>query len=93
MEILDPSEALPLRGRGAPSKYPWDSWFRNGQTVRIFKGEDFEVDIVTMRQMIYQKAKSFGGRVSTALGKDARGRQCLDVTYYMQKELDLEIEV
>jgi hypothetical protein len=93
MEILDDSESLPIRGRGS-TKYPWETWLKHGQTVRIFKGEDFNVNVVTMRQMIYQKAKAFGGRAATAVGRDARGRECVDVTYHapIGRELSAEDE-
>jgi hypothetical protein len=81
MEILSKEDALPLRVRGN-SKYPWDEWFRHGVSVRIFKGEDFSVSVITMRQQIYQKAKGLGGRVATSLGRDVSGRDCIDITYY-----------
>jgi hypothetical protein len=81
MEILSKEDALPIRARGY-NKYPWEEWFRHGQTVRIFKGEDFSVSVITMRQQIYQKAKAYGGRVATSLGKDASNRECVDITYY-----------
>lgn len=91
MEILGAEEAIPLRGRGAPKKYPWDSWFKSGQTTRIFKGEDFTVDTVTMRQMVYQKAKGYGGRVSTTLGRDVHDRECIDMTFYAHVPVDEDI--
>jgi hypothetical protein len=91
MEILDPSEALPLRGRGAAGKYPWDTWLQDKQTVRIFQGEDFKVNVVTMRQMIYQKAAALGGKVSTAVGKDLSGRACIDLTFHAAEDLELEM--
>jgi hypothetical protein len=65
MEILDASQALPMRGRGAPPKYDWDTWYKHGQTGMITKGEDFECDVQVMRQQMYQKAKALGGKVST----------------------------
>jgi hypothetical protein len=81
MEILPEDQALPVRGRGY-NKYPWESWFRHRTTVRIFKGEDFHVSVITMRQQIYQKAKGYGGKVATSLGRDLKGRECIDITYY-----------
>lgn len=55
-------------GRGRPPIYPWDEWL-DGSTWLLTKGEDFDIQIESMRQSIYNMARRRGGhaRVSTTV--------------------------
>jgi hypothetical protein len=89
MEIIE-GYTVPLRGRGAPQKYPWDQWLKHGVTVCIVKGEDFDVDVQIMRQMLYAKSKTLQGRVSTEIRETITHKPCIWLTYH-SGELNLEV--
>lgn len=91
MEIIEGYQ-VPLHGRGAPPKYPWNTWFKHGVTVCIVKGEDFDVDVQIMRQMLYARAKVEHGRVSTEIKETMSKKQCIWLTFYSEEEsLDLSV--
>lgn len=50
-------------GRGE-EKYPWDQWL-NGGVWHIKQGEDFDVDVPSMRSCIYMAAKRHKKKVKT----------------------------
>lgn len=50
-------------GRGV-EKYPWEQWF-DGGIWQIKQGEDFQVDIGSMRSCIYTAAKRYKKKIRT----------------------------
>lgn len=54
-------------GRGE-EKYPWKEWL-NGGVWHVKQGEDFDVDIASMRSCIYMAAKRHGKKVKTHIPK------------------------
>lgn len=48
-------DSLPERA-GRPPTYPWAEWM-DGSAWRIVRGEDFEVEAVTMAAMIRNRAR------------------------------------
>lgn len=68
-----PRKRLPEHLRkpvGRPAIYPWDSWF-DGKPHCIRPGADFDCDIESMRQQIYQRAKAKKIRVSVRRAQDS----------------------
>ena len=47
-------------------KYPWRLW-TNGETWRICQGEDFDVEVETMRTGLHNRARNDGLRVKTSI--------------------------
>ena len=62
-EIVDRSQL-------AVSKYPWHIWL-DGNTWALHHEVDFHVDPVSMRTMVYHKARRSGLRVQTRLRADS----------------------
>ena len=84
MTILPEEEAIPPRGPGRPSKYPWNEWFKHGQTVRINRGQHYDIPTENMRIQVNKAARRPSGRVATRAG--LRG-EYLQFTFYLVDDL------
>lgn len=58
---------LPAQTRG--SKYNFEEWF-DGAIWRLFPGEDFTIDITSMRSTLHMAARRMGLKVSTRVSVD-----------------------
>ncbi len=58
---------LPAQSRG--SKYNFEEWF-DGAIWKLFPGEDFEIDIASMRSTLHMAARRMGLKVSTRVSVD-----------------------
>jgi hypothetical protein len=79
MRIIEGNEELET-SVGRPSKYPWDKWLVDGKRIRIYHGEDFELEVTSMRPQIHQMVKRRGGSVRTRIGRE-KGIACIDIVY------------
>ena len=64
--------------RANEEKYPWDKWF-DGSVWLLKQGEDFDVDIESMRSAVYMAASRHGIKVRTHVPKQR-------TTMYIQKK-------
>jgi hypothetical protein len=64
--------------RSNEEKYPWDKWF-DGSVWLLKQGEDFDVDIESMRSAVYMAASRHGIKVRTHVPKQR-------TTMYIQKK-------
>ena len=55
-------ETLP--GRGRASNYNWDLWL-DGRVHELIDGEDFTVELTSIRAMAFARAKKLGVPIAT----------------------------
>jgi hypothetical protein len=48
--------------KGRPALYPWAEW-ADGQSRKVYRGQDFFCSLVSMRTMTHRKAHEFGKKV------------------------------
>jgi hypothetical protein len=72
-------EELKFPPRANEEKYPWDKWF-DGSVWLLKQGEDFDVDIESMRSAVYMAASRHGIKVRTHVPKQR-------TTMYIQKKV------
>jgi hypothetical protein len=76
--IQDSSESSGQVGR--PQKYPWNEWLQEGVKIRIYSGEDFDVEPSSLRPQIHMTVKRRGGKVHTSIGRE-EGKVYIEITY------------
>lgn len=75
-DILD---GLKFPPRSAEEKYPWKKWF-DGSVWVLKQGEDFDVDIESMRSAVYMAASRYKIKVRTHVPKQR-------TSIYIQKKV------
>ena len=63
------AQKVPDYDWGDKPDYDWDGWL-DGVTTRLKKGEDFLIEIRSLRAMAHSKAKTMGIRVQTHKDED-----------------------
>ncbi len=86
MTIMSEEHALPPRGPGRPAKYPWNEWFKHGQTIRVTRGQHYDISTENFRIQVNKAARRHSGRVSTEIVGHGQG---LMFTFYLEDDLDL----
>ena len=51
-----------VSSKGRPPKYPWEDW-TNGDAWKLYKGKDFDADLISFRTMVHRKARDLGPHV------------------------------
>ena len=69
MEIIEENVDAAEPRRGRPAKYPWDKWLQNGKKVRLFHGDDFDVEPESLRPQIHIAADRRKGKASKSCDK------------------------
>jgi hypothetical protein len=64
--------------KGRPPTHPWSEW-ADGKARRLFKGKDFEGELVSMRTMVHRKARDMGKRAYTRINL---ADQSIEVQFY-----------
>jgi hypothetical protein len=64
--------------KGRPPVHPWEEW-ADGNARRLFKGQDFEGNLISMRTMIHRKAREIGLRAFTKINA---ADQSIQVRFY-----------
>ena len=67
-------ETLP--GRGRASNYNWDLWL-DGRVHELIDGEDFTVELTSIRAMAFARAKKLGVPIATRCTENGLAVQAL----------------
>jgi|ERR1700746_1100081 len=82
---------------GRPAKYPWNQWLQDGKRVRIYHGDDFDVEVGSLRPQIHLTAKRRGGTAQTRVGRED-GVVFIDIVFTFharpltQREVDKDLD-